>query len=156
MPQGKSDQTVVIGVAVAEVRDRNVLLAPIIAAIEFFLSPQLSGSFLGGRCRYGYQKCQVSEAISAHRPSGPEFSASNNRKNSACTTRRTFLADSQSRSRSSVVPASGSYSSPFSFSNSQTRFQSGRAERGAPPQNPTTIHIRLLVGGVPSESRRVF
>jgi hypothetical protein len=48
VPQDKSDQTVVIGVAVAEVRHRNVLLAPIIAAIEFFLSPQLSGSFLAG------------------------------------------------------------------------------------------------------------
>jgi hypothetical protein len=61
--------------------------------------------------------CQISEAISAYRPSGPEFSASNNRTNSACTTRKTLLADSQSRSRGRVVPASGSYSSLFLFSN---------------------------------------
>src|ERR1039457_4872754 len=33
------------GVAVEKVRDRNVLLAAIIAAIEFFVSPPLSGSF---------------------------------------------------------------------------------------------------------------
>ncbi len=32
-------------VAVEKVRDRNAFLAAIIAAVEFFLSPQLSGSF---------------------------------------------------------------------------------------------------------------
>ena len=37
-------------VGVEKVRDRNVLLAAIIVAIEFFLSPQLSGSCHGGCC----------------------------------------------------------------------------------------------------------
>ena len=38
-------------VGVEKVRDRNVLLAAIIAAIEFFLSPLLSGSFHSRGCR---------------------------------------------------------------------------------------------------------
>jgi hypothetical protein len=38
-------------VGVEKVRDRNVRLAAIIAAIEFFLSPQLSGSFHSRCCR---------------------------------------------------------------------------------------------------------
>ena len=36
---------------VEKVRDRNELLAAIITAIEFFLSPQLRGSFDSGCCR---------------------------------------------------------------------------------------------------------
>ena len=36
---------------VEKVRDRNVLLAAIIAAIEFFRSPQLRGSFHSRCCR---------------------------------------------------------------------------------------------------------
>ena len=38
-------------VGVEKVRDRNVLLAAIIAAVEFFFSPQLSGSFHSRCCR---------------------------------------------------------------------------------------------------------
>lgn len=71
----------------------------------------------GERCRYGCHNCQISEAISAYRPSGPAFPASNHRTNSSCTTQSTSLADLQARSRGKMVPASGSYSSVFSFSN---------------------------------------
>ena len=39
------------GVAVEKVQDRNVFLAAIKAAVEFFLPPQLSGSFQGRCCR---------------------------------------------------------------------------------------------------------
>jgi hypothetical protein len=39
------------GVGVEKVGDRNVFLAAIIAAIEFFLSPKLSGSFHSRCCR---------------------------------------------------------------------------------------------------------
>jgi hypothetical protein len=39
------------GVADEKLRDRNVFLAAIIAAVDFFLSPQLGGSFHSGCCR---------------------------------------------------------------------------------------------------------
>jgi hypothetical protein len=38
-------------VGAEKVGDRNVFLAAIIAAIEFFLSPQLTGSFHSTCCR---------------------------------------------------------------------------------------------------------
>ncbi len=47
----QSRQLVLNRVGVEKVRDRNVLLAAIIAAIEFFLSPLLSGSFQSRGCR---------------------------------------------------------------------------------------------------------
>jgi hypothetical protein len=50
-------------VGVEKVRDRNVLLAAIIAAIEFFLSPQLSGSFHGGYCRLAEEPHQPLDVL---------------------------------------------------------------------------------------------
>jgi len=70
-------------VAVEKVRDRNIFLAAIKAAVEFFLPPQLSGSFQGRCCQLPEEphesldvlghRCQ--EELLPHEPQSPQAQA---------------------------------------------------------------------------------